>query len=55
MKDEQEENVKESLSEKAKADFKALLDLNLLSEELGDKAMEMNLVQDPSRNTDEES
>ncbi len=46
----QEENVEKSLSEKARADFKALLDQNLLSEELGDKVMEMNLEKDPSRN-----
>ena len=46
----QEENVEKSLSEKSRADFKALLDQNLLSEELGDKEMEMNLEKDPSRN-----
>ena len=48
--EKQEENVEKSLSEKARADFKALLDLNLLSEELADKVMEMNLEKDPSRN-----
>ena len=35
--EKQEENVEKSLSEKARADFKALLDLNLLSEELADR------------------
>lgn len=50
VKNSQEEDKasEKTLSEKAKADFKALLDSNLMGEDLGNKAMEMNLEKDPS-------